>query len=156
MCFEDVDLQLGETMGIVPCQRSALTWPFLLLLPAIFVTLMGCDATVRTVTREAKPLAYVGQVQLGEPTKETGQIVVPLEYVGGDWMQNSAIVPIGVESTVKDAEIEITVVTSVATDDDVNRGYKLVLPEGSKGKYAIFYRDPDGARHKIGEVRIEE
>ena len=128
----------------------------MLVTSTTFVALMGCNATVRSVTREAKPLAYVGQVQFGEPTNESGQVVVPLTYVGGDWRQNSAIVPIDVDATVGDSEIEITVVTSVATDDDGKKGYKLVLPEDSKGEYAVYYRDPDGARHQIGVVRIEE
>jgi hypothetical protein len=61
-----------------------------------------------------------------------------------------------VESTVKGAEIELTVITSVATDEDANKGYQLILPEDSRGEYAVYYRDPDGARHQIGEVRIEE
>ena len=121
-----------------------------------FVAFMGCDATVRSVTREAKPLAYVGQVQFGEPTNEASQVVVPLTYVGGDWRQNSAIVPIDVHATVSNSEIEITVVTSFATDDDAKKGYKLIMPEYSKGEYAVYYRDPDGARHLIGEVIIEE
>ena len=143
-------------MRTVPCRFSALTWPFLFVMSTTFVALMGCHATVRSVTRESKPLAYVGQVHFGEPTKEAGQVVVPLTYVGGDWRQNSAIVPIDVDATVSDSEIEITVVTSVATDDDAKKGYKLILPEDSKGEYAVYYRDPDGARHQIGKVRIEE
>jgi hypothetical protein len=59
---------------------------------------------------------------------------------------------IDVDATVSDSEIEITVVTSVAT----KKGYKLILPEDSRGEYAVYYQDPDGVRHQIGEVRIEE
>jgi hypothetical protein len=121
-----------------------------------FVAFMGCNATVRTLNREAKPLAYVGQVQLGEPANEAGRVVVPLTYVGGDWRQNSAIVPIDVDATVSDSEIELTVITSLANNDDADGGYRLILPEASKGEYTVFYRDPDGARHHIGEVRIKE
>ena len=141
-------------MRTLSCRLTALTWPFLLF---GFIALTGCSATVRTVTREAKPLAYVGQVQFGEPTHEAGRVVVPLTYVGGDWSQNSAIAPIGVDTTVlSNSEIEITVVTSVATGNDADQGYQLILPEDSKGEYAVYYRDPDGARHQIGKVRIEE
>ena len=143
-------------MRTLPCRLSALTWPFLLVTAITFVAFMGCKAAVRTVNREAKPLAYVGQVQFGKPTNEAGQVVVPMTYVGGDWRQNSAIVPIDVDATVSDSEIEITVVTSVATDDDAKKGHKLILPADSKGEYAVYYRDPDGARHQIGVVRIEE
>ena len=143
-------------MRALQCRHSAINWPLLLLGPAILITLMGCDATVRRATREAKPLAYVGQVQLGEPTKEGDHVVVPMKYVGGEWMQNSAIVPIDVESTVKDAEIEMTVITSVATENDTDQGYHLIPPKESSGGYAVYYRDPDGVRHQIGEVQIEE
>jgi hypothetical protein len=59
---------------------------------------------------------------------------------------------IDVDATVSDSEIEITVVTSVAT----KKGYKLILPGDSRGEYAVYYQDPDGVRHQIGEVRIEE
>ncbi len=117
---------------------------------------MGCNTTARTLNREAKPLAYVGQVQLGEPKNEAGRVVVPLTYTGGDWRQNSAIVPIDVDATVSDSEIDITVITSLANNDDANGGYRLILPEDSIGEYTVYYRDPDGARHHIGEVRLEE
>ena len=63
---------------------------------------------------------------------------------------------IDVDATVSDSEIEITVVTSVATDVATKKGYKLILPGDSRGEYAVYYQDPDGVRHQIGEVRIEE
>lgn len=123
----------------------------------IFVTLMGCNAAARIVTREAQPLAYVGQVQLGEPKKEGGHVVVPLTYAGGEWGQNSAIVPIDVDAIIKDAEIEMTVVTSVVTDTvPKNGGRQLTLPADSQGNFTVFYRDPDGVRHEIGKLQIDE
>ncbi len=128
----------------------------LILAVSLAVACSGCDAAVRTATREAKPLGYIGQVQLGTPTKEDGRVVVPLKYVGGEWGQNSAIVPLDVQSAVKDTEIEITVVTSVATDGNATKGDRLVLPENSIGNYTVYYRDPDGTRHKIGEISVAE
>ncbi len=107
-------------------------------------------------TREAKPLAYVGQVQLGQPANEDGRFVVPLTYLGGEWRQNSAMVPIDVECTVIGIEIDITVITAVADDTDVDDGHRLALPADSKGKYTVFYRDPDGTRYEIGELEINE
>ena len=136
--------------------RFTLTGHFSLLAAALVVTHAGCDATLRTATREAKPLAYVGQVQLGEPTNEDGHVLVPLKYLGGEWGQNSAIVPTDVKSTVKGMEIEMTVITSVATGTDANQGYRLALPEDSKGDYTVYYRDPDGTRHEIGALKITE
>ncbi|MCP4192589.1 MAG: hypothetical protein GY768_18395 [Planctomycetaceae bacterium] len=120
------------------------------------VVLAGCDATVRTITREAKPLAYVGQIKLGDPASQDGQILVPLEYIGGDWKKNSAIVPIDVKTTVADNQIEMTVITSVHTDTNPENGRRLVLPEASQGQYTVYYRDPDGKRHEIGDLKIVE
>lgn len=136
-------------------QRSQMRNCFLLA-ASLAVASAGCDAAVRTATREAKPLGYIGQVQLGTPTKEDGRVVVPLKYVGGAWGQNSAIVPMDVQSAVKDTEIEITVVTSVATEGNATKGDRLVLPENCTGSYTVYYRDPDGTRHKIGELSVPE
>ncbi len=127
-----------------------------LLAPALFVVITGCDSAVRKASREAKPLAYVGQIQFGQSVKENGLVVVPLKYHGGEWGQNSAIVPIGVEFTVKDMEIDITVVTSVATDATAKDGYRLVLPTDAKGKHKVHYLDPDGTRHEIGVLEIND
>jgi hypothetical protein len=136
---------------IAPARHSAI------LASVLLFTLVGCDATVRTATREAKPLAYVGQVQLGKPTtNEGGRVVVPLKYIGGEWLKNSAVVPVDVKAAVKDTEIDITVVTSVATNSNGKDGYDLALPKHSTGKYHVFYRDPDGTRHDIGELEITD
>ena len=143
-------------MRTLTARHFALTIRFSLLAAALMVTHTGCDATVRTATREAKPLAYVGQVQLGKPSKEDGRVVVPLKYLGGEWGQNSAIVPIDVKSTVKEMEIEMTIITSVATDTNTNEGYRLTLPEDVKGNYTVYYRDPGGARHEIGKLEVNE
>ena len=123
---------------------------------AILIWFAGCDTAVRIATREHKPMAYVGTVELGEPVTDAGQTVVPLKYTGGQLPQDSAIVPIEVDATVTDGEIEITVVTSVSTDIDARKGYELILPEMSKGMYVIYYRDPDGKRFEIGEIEITE
>jgi hypothetical protein len=128
----------------------------LILAASLTVAYTGCDAAVRTATRETKPLAYVGQIQLRTPTNEDGRVAVQLTYVGGEWGQNSAIVPVDVKSAVQDTEIEITVVTSVATDGNAKKGDRFVLPENSKGSCTVYYRDPDGTRDKIGELSVPE
>ncbi|MDG2223744.1 MAG: hypothetical protein P8L85_20365 [Rubripirellula sp.] len=60
-----------------------LTWPAILVLATNPLVLLGCNSAVRSITREAKPLTYVGQIQFGEPTNEAGQVVIPLNYEGG-------------------------------------------------------------------------
>jgi hypothetical protein len=129
----------------------------LLLVAAGFWTASGgCGATVRKLTREAKPLTYIGQVQFGEPKRERGHVVVPLKYRGGAWLRNSAIVPVDVKERVKGREIEMTVLTSVHTDIPASVGRRLNLPKESEGRYRVFYRDPDGTRHEIGVIQIGE
>ena len=148
--------EAGDTMQPDRYRRPPLIWTLLFLVTPLTAAFVGCNAAARTVTRQARPLAYVGQVQLGMPKNKSGRIVVPLKYVGGNWTQNSALVPVDVDSTVKNKEIEITIFTAVATGNAGDTGRELVLPEGSEGQYAVYYRDPDGSRHRIGEVQIQE
>jgi hypothetical protein len=110
---------------------------------------------VRKVTREPRAFSYVGQVEFGEPVKGNGQVIIPLSYTGGEWARNSAIVPVQVDTTLKDTEIEMTVTTSVATNA-ATHGHQLVLPEHVAGEYTVYYRDPDGTRHEIGSIEIPE
>lgn len=153
ICIKSLPASL---MGRVPHQNPVLLWFGLMVLATGILTSMGCNSAVRSITRQPQPLAYVGQVQLGEPTKEAGQVVVPLNYVDGRWLQNSAIVPIDVETTINNSEIEMTVVTSVTTERGTERGRQLILPEETAGEFEVYYRDPDGVRHQIGVVLIEE
>ncbi|MDF1844774.1 MAG: hypothetical protein P1U77_25460 [Rubripirellula sp.] len=149
-------LIFASPMRRVPHRISVLPWSVLLVLSTGVLTSIGCNSAVRSITREPQPLAYVGQVQLGEPTNEDGTVVVPLNYVDGQWLQNSAIVPIDVETTINDSEIEMTVVTSVATEGGTEKGRRLILPEDTTGEFEVYYRDPNGVRHQIGVVLIKK
>lgn len=82
--------------------------------------------------------------------------MVPLEYVGGEWHNNSAIVPVDVIASVENREIDVTVVTSAATNSNDTDGDRLLLPMDVRGTYEVFYRDPDGTRHEIGELEIND
>lgn len=113
----------------------------------------GCSWVAPIATSEATTLEYVGAVKFGQPIREASCVVIPLSYEGGQWARNSAIVPFKVTSEVKGSEVEMTVITAVG---DAEHGYRLVLPAGSKGQYTVFYRDPDGTRHKLDVITVGE
>jgi len=116
--------------------------------------LVGCGTMVEFATREAQPLSYVGQVQFGQVALEEGRMTVPLTYVGGHWLKNSAIVPVDVQCRVADNEIEMTVLTAVHGGTRSGSGRRLEFPTTTKGKFKVYYRDPDGTRHPIGELTL--
>ena len=118
----------------------------------------GCQWAVQTATREPVSLAYVGDVEFGQPISEESRVVVPLRYEGGEWAKNSAIGPVGLTCEVNDREVQMTVITALGPGaaEDVRPGQQLVLPAGSKGEYTVVYRDPDGTRHNLGVINVGE
>jgi hypothetical protein len=126
-----------------------------LWLAIVVLTFPGCHSAIRDGSQEAKPLAYVGQLQFGIPVKRGGQLVVPIAYRDGQWAANSAVVPVSVVSKLEGNEIEITVITSVGSRR-VDEGYQFAIPDTAKGRYMVYYRDPRGTRHGLGSIEIAE
>lgn len=123
----------------------------------VAASVTGCQSAAHVATRKPQPLSYVGTIRLGPPVVSESEITVALEYEGGEWLANSAIVPVMVKSTVKDKEIDITVITAVAggaAGANPGPGYRLVLPADLTGDYKVFYVDPDECRHFLDVVRI--
>ena len=115
-------------------------------------TFAGCTAIAQRATAQPQPLSYVGEVSLGEPTVEGHRVTIPLSFSGGEWSHNSAIVPYRIRSNVSGREIDVTVTTAVVGDSAPPQQIALtgLLP----GDYAVFYRDPDGARHRLGQILV--
>ena len=112
----------------------------------------GCDADAEIGPEEAKPLSYVGEVLFGQPIMEDLDVVVDLAFSGGSWHEDS-IVPSSVDVIVLGNRIEFTVLGAVATTPPIE-GSRLVLPPGTKGRYTVYYRDPDRTLHRIGALEI--
>ena len=119
----------------------------------VWLVIAGCATAVQYATREHQPLRYVGDVHFGKPVIAKRAVVIPVSFTGGDWYKNSAIVPYKIDGKVKGAEIELHVVTSVATKDG-GAAQQMALSGRPTGTYTIFYLDPDGARHNLGELTI--
>lgn len=142
-------------MSVVLRRQLSLFVPLVLLAAMSLSPWVGCGAVVHTATKEPRSLSYVGKVQFGVPVQEQKHVVVPLKYVGGQWGLNSAHVPAKVESVIMGRRIALTVVTSVPVQGaDPLRGYRLILPGDCRGKYTVFYLDPDGTEHPLGEIEI--
>lgn len=82
------------------------------------------------------------------------QIVVPLQYAGGEWAMNSGLIPYKVDARVVGGTIEFTVLVSVAGTGANAAGYELRLPASLKGEYQLVYRDPDGALHPLRTIEL--
>ena len=112
----------------------------------------GCGAVVESATRQPRPLSYVGRVVLGAPQLDADRVTVPITFEGGEWFRNSALVPSGVETTVADRSIFITVSSALPRGNA--RLSQLTLPHLGAGSYSVIYRDPDGSLHEIGSIEI--
>ena len=119
----------------------------------VWLMLCGCSAITQRATAERQPLSFVGDISFGVPTVEGGRVTIPISFTGGEWLRNSAIVPYRVRSDVSDSEIDVTVTTAVAGNGNAAPP-QIVLSGVSPGDYTVFYRDPDGTRHRLSQVVI--
>jgi hypothetical protein len=120
----------------------------------ITLLLTGCLNPIASATRAAKPLTYVGFISAGTPGVKRNQIVVPLQYSGGEWAMNSGLIPHQVDVRVVERTIEFTVLVSVPGARANDAGYELRLPAALKGEYQLVYRDPDGALHPLRTIEL--
>ena len=124
----------------------------------------GCDTLVKVATREHVPLSYVGMIHFGAPTLQDGEIAVPLTYSGGEWHNNSGLVACGVDAVAEEKDtgkgtgknIDVSVLRAVANSKCKGKGYVLLLPRDTQGTYTVHYRDPDGTRHPVGTLKLDD
>ena len=119
-----------------------------------WLALGGCNRTAQLVTETSQPLSYVGEISLGTPVKEGQAVTIPLSFSGGRWGENSGICFNRTKSRVSGAEIELTVITAVCKGSSSPPPEQMVLARVSPGKYTVFYRDPDWARHRLSQIVI--
>ena len=103
------------------------------------------------VTEEPRPLLFVGSVTFGKMTRVDASIHVPITMGEGPWQRNSGQFPTRVITNVHDRKIDMTICFS-SSQEHVEIGRRLVLSEDLTGDYEIFYLDPNGARHPLGNL----
>lgn len=143
-------------MTITLCMGAKLNcWTSPLLAALLFFSLLfgssGCGPAIRMVTEEPRPLLFVGSVTFGEMTQVDDSIHVPIIMGEGPWQGNSGQFPTRVITNVRDQKIDMTICFS-ASQEHVEVGRRLVLSEDLVGEYEIFYLDPNGARHSLGNL----
>lgn len=112
------------------------------------------DLAVRIVTSEDQPLAYVGNISLGDARQCSAGFEIPVSFEGGKWGEDSAIVPYYITTQVDGRNIDIAVTTSVGTSSRGQSRPAIMVPRGAVGNYLIYYSDPNGVRTMIGNVEI--
>lgn len=125
----------------------------LLLVAGLTLALGGCSTLVQHASARRVPFSYFGQVSVGVPVVEQRTVVVPLSFSGGDYMMNSGIAPHRIKTHVSGSEIDMTVMVALVGDGSMSK-CQFVLSDVSPGAYTVFYRDPDGTRHRVGQVVI--
>ena len=125
-----------------------------LLAIALGLLLAGCLNPIASVTHAAKPLSYVGNISFGVPALKRNNLVIPMQYTGGEWLMNSALSAYKVDARVTGSSIEFTVVVAALGSGYSEAGYELRLPVSLKGKYQLVYRDPDGALHPLRTIDL--
>ena len=122
-----------------------------LLLAALLFGSAGCGPAIRMVTEEPRPLLFVGSVTFGKLTKVDDSIHVPITMGEGPWQRNSGQFPTRVITNVRDRKIDMTICFS-SSQGHAEHGSRLVLSEELTGEYEIFYLDPNGTRHSLGNL----
>ena len=143
-------------MTITLCMGAKLNcWTSPLLASLLFFSLLfgssGCGPAIRMVTEEPRPILFVGSVTFGKMTEVDDSIHVPITMGEGPWQRNSGQFPTRVITNVRDRKIDMTICFS-SSQGHIEHGRRLVLSEDLTGEYEIFYLDPNGTRHPLGNL----
>ncbi len=120
---------------------------------AFCLGISGCASVVNVVSREYRPLSFIGHIAFGPPAVEGRKVVVPLVFSGGLLEESSALIVQRVDAQVTEGKIVMSVVIA-STDEKPEKKRELVLRGCPPGSYDVLYRDPDGTRHLVGRINI--
>ncbi len=106
----------------------------------------------------------VGGISIADPFREDGTWYLPvLCDVSGTrkvtvepTRLNSALATADVRIQVKGMAVYVTVVTTMASHNQSSLCKPAALGNVPVGTYSVFYRDPDGTRHKLGKISIKQ
>ncbi len=106
----------------------------------------------------------VGGISVGDPFREDGTWFLPVSCdVSGTrkvtvepTRLNSALAAADVRIQVKGTAVYVTVVTTMVSHNRSSLCKPAALGNLPVGTYSVFYRDPDGTRHKLGRISIKQ
>ena len=114
----------------------------------IFVALSGCSSTEPWILAYKVPFSGFSKISLGAPKVEGQRVVVPVEMAEAEVNASTALYYI--KTRVSKSEIDMTAVYTLGGAGT----NQFVLKDVSPGDYTVSYRDPDGKRHKLGQITI--
>ncbi len=106
----------------------------------------------------------VGGISIGDPFREDGMWYLPVlcdvsgtrKVTVGPTRMNSSLAAPDVRIQVKGSAVYVTVVTTMVSHNQSSLCKPASLGNLPAGTYSVFYRDPDGTRHKLGKVSIKQ
>lgn len=135
-------------------QKTALAAASCLAAACSLILLGGCSGILQRTSAKEVPFTYYGRIAIGAPVVEERRVVVPIALSQAPPI-DSAWAPYRIKTHVADSEINMTIVVALVGDSSLKK-CQLELPRVSPGEYAVFFRDPDGARHKVGQITISQ
>jgi hypothetical protein len=142
----------GGIRAIMKMRKILLLVGGCLLVASVFFALGGCSAIAQRSSSKPVPYSYYTPITIGPPVSEGRRVVVPVSLVDAQPI-NSALAPYRIKTRISGHEIDMTVVVALAGDRSLKK-YHLDLTGAPSGVYTVSYRDPDGTRHKLGELTI--
>lgn len=128
----------------------------LFLVPALFLSSSAgaCGFFTGLFTTEDVDIDYVGTIKLGAPFQSDSNTFIPLDFIGGKWLQNSGVTFKEVNANVKGQDINFTVKTCLVSGDSQNQEQKISLKILAPGEYNINYINPNGSSVYVGKIKI--
>lgn len=115
--------------------------------------LSGCVQPLTYLSKEPVSIAYMGSVTFGQPIVSEDGLIVPLTIVPTrEWVLNSATGPYGITARAINHQIEFTVFRALLPGKKMI--WEIHIPRVVNGEYAMIYVDPDGAKHRVGKIRV--
>lgn len=115
----------------------------------------ACGFFTGLFTSEEVSIEYAGEIAFGEVKTENTVTTIPISFSGGKWIYNSGVAFKKVKSKVANDQINITVVTCVASGGSGPHPRKeITLKDISQGLYQINYVNPDGSVVPLGKIEI--
>jgi hypothetical protein len=122
-----------------------------LLAASAFFSVTGCSLIAQRISAEPVPYSYYAQITIGSPVAAGRRVLVPVSLM--DAQINSALAPYRIRTRIAGHEIYMTVVEALAGSGSLQK-CQLDLSGVPPGNYALSYRDPDGTRHKLGQIKV--
>lgn len=122
---------------------------------ALFL-LSSCGTIAQVVTSKHEPYESVREIAFLTPQNKNNSITIPLDLTESAFRFNSGIVIRKIETTTDDDSIYFYIVSCAAGGkiSVVEKPSILIENQAGHSKYTVYYLEPDGTKHRVGNVVI--